>query len=367
MSDDSFIYLGVSVGEAIDKLSILDIKLNKIQNEDKKKHIENEYNHIKSLVTDIMEKYTFHYNCLLDINLSIWEKQDEFRYNTSLTEKERNDLCMSIIEYNDRRFKIKNKINIISDSKLKEQKSYNPKKIYLVPHLNIGDLINTVGAVRYYSTIYDEVLLACMPYLLDCISDIYRDDPSIKVIPAIFDRTKIESELKPDIYYMCGYHSPSTTTPITNSNVPACFYTDMRIPFEYHKKFFYIQCSDDGKHKLDKLKDIPYIFCHEKSSSATVDLSHLLSIYKDHLILCNDRNMYNPEHKYYKLANIFIKFPITDCVELIKNADALHLIDSCMFCIANNIELKSTNNFVYTRSNRQYPGYIDPSFRVINI
>ena len=48
--------LPVSLGEAIDKLTILDIKCNKIQ-DNRKKNVENEYNILYEKLKDFIEKY----------------------------------------------------------------------------------------------------------------------------------------------------------------------------------------------------------------------------------------------------------------------------------------------------------------------
>lgn len=107
------ISLDVSIGEAIDKLTILDIKCKKIT--DKRViEVQKEYDYIYSQLKPILHKYFFYYDRLYDTNKMIWEKQDNIRYNS--TEESRDILYKDIVDLNDSRFLIKNKINMITSS-----------------------------------------------------------------------------------------------------------------------------------------------------------------------------------------------------------------------------------------------------------
>ena len=119
----------ISAGELLDKISILEIKLKKI--EDKKSHeeINKEYRILKeaqSLNVEITEKVKNLYNELKKINQNLWEIEDKLR----ICEKNK-DFSESFIELargvyfnNDRRAKIKSEINKILGSNIKEIKQY---------------------------------------------------------------------------------------------------------------------------------------------------------------------------------------------------------------------------------------------------
>jgi len=148
--------LPVSLGEAVDKLTILDIKRSKIQNpvfvEKEFQLLEKELgNHLKSPIV------SFWYDTLKAINLSIWEIQDEYRD----TRKE--ELCMKIITENDRRFRVKNKIN--TNSLLKEQKGYALLKTRIeFKELSDSDTETTrewIASVNYLTTTRDIVEIVC--------------------------------------------------------------------------------------------------------------------------------------------------------------------------------------------------------------
>ena len=100
----SVIDLPVSLGEALDKLTILDIKREKIK-DDRLKDVEYEYNLLYEKLKEHINTNNYYYSILKKINLNIWEMQDDFRYNN----KNKNHLCLAIIEENDRRFRIKKK------------------------------------------------------------------------------------------------------------------------------------------------------------------------------------------------------------------------------------------------------------------
>ena len=159
--------LPVSYGEAFDKLTILDIKLEKIK-DNRRNDVQKEYNAIFSKIQPLFNINVFyHYNILKDINTRIWEMQDTFRDSNDIEEKNR--LCNEIIIDNDRRFRVKNKINYLLSSHLKEQKGYTKRQAFISNELN-----NNNGLIRYLSTLYDEVIV-------DGFDDsMYIDDPTIK-------------------------------------------------------------------------------------------------------------------------------------------------------------------------------------------
>ena len=130
------IELPVSLGEALDKLTILDIKLEKIK-DNRRLDVQKEYDILYNKLKLNIQNYDFYYKILKQVNLDIWEMQDDFRYNNG----DKNKLCLKIIDENDRRFRIKKKINDIANSSLKEQKGYKPRKAFVMTHQGLGDMI----------------------------------------------------------------------------------------------------------------------------------------------------------------------------------------------------------------------------------
>lgn len=174
----NILYLPVSFGEAVDKLTILDIKMNKIL-DSRKYDVEIEYNRLQSELTPLIEPIRFYYDALKMINLEIWEDQDTFRYSSN--ENEKTQICKKIIEDNDARFRIKNKINYILQSHLKEQKGYN-QKIFTINYSTSKEhniALNSI--IKYQSIFNDKVVINCNYNLINTLQEYYKYDPSIEI------------------------------------------------------------------------------------------------------------------------------------------------------------------------------------------
>ena len=119
----------ISVGELFDKISILEIKKIKIKDKTKLQDIKFELNALKQILT----KKRLHkknnkeeYAKLFNINKRLWNIEDKKRsYEKSKKfDKAFIELARKVYLLNDRRAKIKNKINHISGSMIREIKSY---------------------------------------------------------------------------------------------------------------------------------------------------------------------------------------------------------------------------------------------------
>ena len=130
MSDSSdLIYLPVSLGEAIDKLTILDIKLEKIK-DNRRLDVQKEYDLLYEKLKEFLIKYDDLYQSMKKVNLLIWNMMDILR-DGDISNEEYLKVCKECIEYNDIRFRVKNKINYVSESLLKEQKSYKVNRLLI--------------------------------------------------------------------------------------------------------------------------------------------------------------------------------------------------------------------------------------------
>lgn len=122
------VQINVSVGELIDKLSILSIKLEKVQDEKKIQHAKKEHSFLSSLASKYLvdKEVNLLYNKLILVNSELWEIEDKIRKY----ELEKNfnqqfiDLARKVYITNDERFNIKDKINQITYSEIVEIKDY---------------------------------------------------------------------------------------------------------------------------------------------------------------------------------------------------------------------------------------------------
>ena len=123
------ILVEVSVGELLDKISILEIKQEKIKNTESLKFIRDEYNILKAeldknVKTDGNLKNLF--NSLKEINSKLWVIEDDKRMCEKNKDFGENFIKLSrdIHFLNDNRAKIKLEINNHTGSKIKEIKEY---------------------------------------------------------------------------------------------------------------------------------------------------------------------------------------------------------------------------------------------------
>ena len=130
MNSANKIFAEISVGELLDKISILEIKQKNIKDEQKIKIISKELESLNySLKKDvhITDEIKSLYEDLKKINIKLWNIEDGKRdceRNGNFGEKFI-QLARSVYIENDQRAKIKNKINKISGSNISEVKSYN--------------------------------------------------------------------------------------------------------------------------------------------------------------------------------------------------------------------------------------------------
>ena len=114
----------VSIGEILDKISILEIKKNKIKDNDKLKNINNEFNTLVESYPTYIDQ--FEYKDLLNINSLLWDIEDRLRLKekNKKFDEEFIALSRSVYKTNDERAKVKLKINEVLGSNIKEVKSH---------------------------------------------------------------------------------------------------------------------------------------------------------------------------------------------------------------------------------------------------
>jgi len=118
----------VSVGELIDKLSILHVKQTKITNEEKLEYINKEFELLYNLSSGYLDNPEIEslYHQLVETNSSLWDIEDRLRVieTEKRFEAEFIDYARKVYFTNDERFRLKNEINLITDSEIREVKEY---------------------------------------------------------------------------------------------------------------------------------------------------------------------------------------------------------------------------------------------------
>lgn len=182
--------LEVSLGEAIDKLTILDIKCKCIKDNNKLVHVKKEYDYLKDKLDIYLNKYPGYYKMLVDVNKMIWNLQDEIR--DKLVTIEYAMICSDIINLNDARFRVKNKLNYATESKFREQKGYKHRECIVI---SLEKQDSMIDVVKYLSMFYDSVLVFCKENDISVYEDI-----NIKIMSLPKDNIK-ETYPEADIFY----------------------------------------------------------------------------------------------------------------------------------------------------------------------
>ena len=122
----------ISIGELFDKLTILEIKMEKISNNSQLENIRKEWDILndKSMsILSIFADQTLFKKIykLEEINRKLWDIEDWIREceKQERFDKEFVELARSVYKLNDKRSKIKRDINLITKSNIIEEKSYS--------------------------------------------------------------------------------------------------------------------------------------------------------------------------------------------------------------------------------------------------
>ena len=119
----------ISVGELLDKISILEIKIEKISDKNSLEEIKKEYKILKriqnsSIKLDVKIKELF--NSIKEINIKLWNVEDKLRVCEKNKAFGKNfiELAREVYFNNDKRAKIKKEMNKILGSNIREVKQY---------------------------------------------------------------------------------------------------------------------------------------------------------------------------------------------------------------------------------------------------
>ena len=118
----------ISLGELVDKISILIIKQKNITDETKLDHVKKELDFLQKTLMNYVQKEEInnYLENLININSKLWKIEDDIREceRKKLFDQTFIDLARSVYFTNDERAKVKNDINKTFGSELVEVKSY---------------------------------------------------------------------------------------------------------------------------------------------------------------------------------------------------------------------------------------------------
>jgi predicted translin family RNA/ssDNA-binding protein len=116
----------VSNGEIIDKLTIIQIKLERIRDKEKLKNLKREFDELSKVTSSILTTTDPLYESLYEVNCELWDIEDHIRDLERKKDfgKDFIETARSVYFKNDRRAELKREINIRTSSGLIEEKSY---------------------------------------------------------------------------------------------------------------------------------------------------------------------------------------------------------------------------------------------------
>ena len=119
----------ISAGELLDKISILEIKLERVKDKTNLEEINKEYKILKEVQSssiEVTDKLKILFQEIKEVNLNLWNVEDKLRICEKNKDFGQNfiKLARDVYLNNDKRSKIKSKINEVSGSNIKEIKQY---------------------------------------------------------------------------------------------------------------------------------------------------------------------------------------------------------------------------------------------------
>lgn len=357
----------VSFGELLDKLSILDIKRELFTDETKIKNVQAEIDAIKPKADLLLNQpiQRFYYRMLKDINLVIWHLSDHIREHPEDVKA-----CSDIIKHNDRRFRVKNKINTASP--IKEQKGYPIKRCVFIGHTESGDQLTNIGIVRYLSTEYDQVIVVSKDWNSSLVKDLYADDPNILVIiknlpyKVHINFPEEFSEYPGATFIPVGFYKH----PTIKGNMPNFFdqfYIDAGVPPVYRFLYNYIPRNEIAENAVIN-KYIPkdctgYHFMHSRGVIKFITDEYLNKLSDNGIFVFNPTfNVYPKTHKWFGYWTEKAKGTnLLHFSTLLEKAGGFQVNDSAFFCLINY--LSPVSNRLYFRMSVPFyniSGYCNP-------
>jgi len=174
----------ISQGEALDRVSILEIKKVNITDESRLFEINKELNQYDKIEA-VKNKYIIYYKLLYYVNQKIWDITNEIK-ELVIYDDQYARLAFNIFELNQQRFRMKDNINRLENAHIKEQKSYSKKSI-LYLHDENTSFEELMSILFYLLLSYDNLHIIDSEYITE-----YKL-PVLSLLPSLEITTNINS------------------------------------------------------------------------------------------------------------------------------------------------------------------------------
>ena len=332
------IFINVTLGDALDRLTILDIKLERFVDENKIEMIKNNRDTLMSFITKHKD-YDYDYRILKYINTQLYNAEEKV-YNGSDNIED----YKIIKTWNTMRVNIKKYIETKTGSDIVEQKGYKKKVGFFFCHKGYGDVLILNGAIRYSIMKVDELYLVCHSLKIENLQLMFKDLHNLKFVSQdnfeTFDTlyVQLQKENNDLVFFKSGTYKEVIPNKIINILVD--FYEDLNIPRNIMFDFFHMPSNNPYL----KPPEIDYIFVQTKSSSH--DNKDIISWnINDILTIDSNCNLYKPTDPFFSIANNFINKPLPYYIDVLKNAKEIHVVDSCFACFTYCLKLKNVTYY----------------------
>ena len=235
------------------------------------------------------------------------------------------------------------------------------KNAYFISHNGLGDNITNIGAVNFLLKYYENIYFFCKEHNKNNVK-LFFEGKSV-ILFAFFEKDFLHeisemyrfismAQIEDDIfvsglfiqYYKSRITHPKLLKYVPNDknySVDYChikdFYHQIGLDLSIYCEYFDIPSTDISKKYYDEIKNLKIIFVHSKASSGEVDFNYVYDNFKnnkEYIIICANKNMYNPQDDYYSIANNYINLMVAHYIDIIKKSELFYMVDSCFFCIA---------------------------------
>ena len=220
-------------------------------------------------------------------------------------------------------------------------------KCLIISNQNIYDLININGLIKYLSNNYNFIYLFIKPENINDANIIFFGIDNL-ILTVVNNFKNINNINNFDKVIKLGIYNDNKIENYTIDNLSInyfeLFYSILNINFEIKYKYEYLNRNVTNENKyynkiIDKYKD-GYIFYYNKNSDLIID---------------DYKMVYNPLDNYYKNDEYKIDYWINighdnifDLLEIIENAEEIHIFDLDLYSLMPFLNLKKVKNkYIY--------------------
>lgn len=233
-------------------------------------------------------------------------------------------------------------------------------------HMGLGDHIVLAPAVAFLARQCQKLYVFCKDTYLETVRPFFAAYPNVSFltvpstndlqveVAAINKHLESISANSKVALFASGHFKQNPTAP---NDFPIYFYKDMNLDWASVAPQCTFPTTDRSSLLAGALKAMEYAFVHNTSSNAKVSTD---SLNIDRCLHINpDYNMYNPGHRFYDIAEQFIRIKsglsMLDYKCIIENAAELYMVDSSYFAFACMLSTQAKRRTVISRNQNKYP------------